>query len=76
MYEVDQLESLKQVHYNIKTTSVKCCKGGLFSKTPGQNPGGRSVKRGGAHLLYIHTQCQKNLGRSIENPRTSSLHKT
>ena len=65
-YEVDQLKSLKQVHYNIKTTSVKCCMGGLFSKTPGQNPGGRSVKRGGAHILYIYIYSMPKDFKSID----------
>ena len=49
---------------------------GLCSKTPrGRTGRARSVKRGGAHLQYIYNRFQKVSGRSVENPRTSSLHK-
>ena len=49
---------------------------GLCSKTPrGRTGRARSVKRGGAHLQYIYNRLQKVSGRSVENSRTSSLHK-
>ena len=75
-FNVDRLNPLGQDHC---TKLRKICKNAvwaIFYDPRRQTGSARSVTRGGAHLQYKYNRFQKVSGRSVENPRTSSLHKT